>query len=318
MNPRNARRALAALVVAGTVTTGAVAQENKPDSLTIFTSLAGSSWYGIGAGMGEIFASEGVPSNPELGAGFSNVANVASGEGELGLTMVPAISVANKGEAPFGASIGNVYVIAGLSESLMHLAVSAEAGIDAIADLKGHSFITQPVGSITAVVFEKVAAASGLNLADVDLSRGSIDVQTGGMQDRRSDGMVSVATFPAAFISELASAVPVKLLSVSDAAFAALKTDFPGVGRAVIPANTYEGQTADVPTVSAKMVVIASDVMTEDEAYWVTKTLVENIDRVKKLHGSYAKLTPEAMATVPGVPLHPGAERYYREIGVLK
>lgn len=318
MQSRLTRRALAVLILACTVATGAAAQDMKPDNLTIFTSLAGSSWYGIGAGMGEIFASNGVPSNPELGAGFSNVANVASGEGELGLTMVPAVSVANKGEAPFSAPIENVYVIAGLSESLMHLVVGADDGIDRIPDLKGHPFITQPVGSITAVVFEKVAAASGLNLEDVKLSRGSIDVQTGGLQDRRSDGMVSVATFPAAFIGELASAVPIKLLGVPDEAFTALQDDFPGVGKAVIPANTYEGQTEDIPTVSAKMVVIASDAMTDDEAYWVTRTLVENIDRVRKLHGSYANLTPEAMATVPGVPLHPGAERYYREAGILK
>jgi TRAP-type uncharacterized transport system substrate-binding protein len=71
----------------------AVAQE-KPAQLTIFTSVSGSSWYGIGAGMAEIFSREGVPSNPELGAAISNIANVASGRGELGFTMTPAMTVA--------------------------------------------------------------------------------------------------------------------------------------------------------------------------------------------------------------------------------
>ncbi|MCV0378348.1 TAXI family TRAP transporter solute-binding subunit [Nitratireductor sp.] len=297
---------------------GTVAADAKPKQITIFTSLAGSSWYGIGAGMAEIFGSEGVNSSPELGAAFSNIANVAAGKGEMGLTMLPAISVAANGTAPFKSPITNVKVVAALSESYMHIAVNADKGINSVADLKGKPFVTQPPGAITALLFEEVLAANGLSTDALQLSRGSLDVQLGEMKDRRADGMVSVATFPAAFIAELSSAMPVKLLPVDDAAFEAINAKLPAVGRSTIPANTYEGQAEPVETISAKMVAVVPADMSDEDAYWIAKTLVENLEKMRTLHGSYRTLNAEAMATVPDTMLHAGAEKFYRESGALK
>ena len=289
----------------------------EPDQITIFTSVSGSSWYGIGAGMAEIFAQSGVPSNPELGAGLSNVANVASGQGELGFTMSPAITVARNGQAPFQEPVTNIAVIAALSESLMHIIANGERGITTVSDLTGRPFVTQPPGAITAVMFEEVLAAYGMNVDDIDMSQGSLTVQRDELRDRRSDGMVSVASFPSSWVQEIAATMPIDLVPVSDDAYQALHARMPTVGRAVIPAGSYEGQTDDVDTITATMIIVAAADMPEDDAYWITRALVENIDRVRGLHGSYADLTPAAMAEVPGGGLHPGAERYYREIGVL-
>ncbi|MCE8009527.1 TAXI family TRAP transporter solute-binding subunit [Aestuariivita sp.] len=294
----------------------AVAQE-APDQITIFTSVSGSSWYGIGAGMAEIFAEAGVPSNPELGAGLSNVANVASGQGELGFTMSPAITVALRGDEPFGTPVENVAVIAGLSLSLMHIIVDAEEGFGAVSDLAGHPFITQRPGSITAVVFEELLSVNGMSPEDLDISTGSLTEQRDGLRDRRSDGMVSIASYPSSWGAELATTVPVSFLPISDQEYEALSAQMPTVGRSVIVAGTYKGQDEDVPTVTAKMIVVGAADMPEEEAYWIARTLAENIESVRALHASYATLTVEDMANVPGGGLHPGAARYYREVGAL-
>lgn len=308
---------LAAALFSGALSLPATAQE-KPGSITIFTSVSGSSWYGIGAGMAEIFGREGVQSNPELGAALSNIANVAAGKGELGFTMSPAITVAKNGEPPFGMPVENVAVIARLDDSIMHIIVDGTEEIATVADLKGRPFVTQPPGSITAVVFERVLSAYGLSESDLKLSKGSLTEQTEAMKDRRSDGMVSIATHPSSWAAELASTVPIRLLPIPDEAFTKVVDGMPTIGRAVIPAESYEGQAEDVPTLSASMLVVGAADMPEEEAYWVTKALAENLDAVRALHASFTELTVEEMADVPGGGLHPGAERYYREIGALK
>lgn len=312
------RKTIIATIGAAALLGGTVAQVSaQPDQITIFTSVSGSSWYGIGAGMADIFAQAGVPSNPELGAGLSNVANVANGRGELGFTLSPAITVARNGQEPFQEPVTNVAVIAALSRSLMHIVVNGDRGIETVGDLSGRPFVTQPPGAITAVMFEEVLGAYGMGVDDLDLSQGSLTVQRDELRDRRSDGMVSVGTFPLGVVEELALSMPIRLLPVSEEAYEALHARMPTVGRGVIPAGSYEGQTDAIDTVTAAMVIIVVADMSEDDAYWITRTLVENIDRVRGLHGSYADLTPAGMADVPGGGLHPGAQRYYREIGVL-
>ena len=292
--------------------------EMKPKQLTIFTSVSGSSWYGIGAGMAEIFARQGVQSNPELGAALSNIANVAANKGELGFSMSPAITVAKNGEKPFGAPVTNVAVIAALSESLMHIIVDGEEGFETVGDLKGHPFVTQNPGSITAVVFTEVLKAYGLGESDLSLSKGSLTEQRDALKDRRSEGIVSIASFPSSCGAELASTIPIDRLPISDEAFSALKSRMPTAGRSMIPANSYKGQTKDVPTVSAMMILVAPADMSNDEAYWMAKTLAEQLESVRGLHASYAKLTVAQMADVPGDGLHPGAEKYFREVGALQ
>lgn len=300
-----------------TLSERALADEVRPDQITIFTSVAGSSWYGIGAGMADIFAQNGVPSNAELGAGLSNVANVAARKGELGLTMSPAVTVAALGRDPFKQPVTNVAVIAALSESLMHIMVNGDEDIETVADLQGRPFVTQPAGSITAVMFEEVLKAHSLEPEDLRLSKGSLTVQQDELKDRRADGIVSVASFPSSWIGELASTMPIRVLAISDTALGKIQESMPTVGRASMPVNTYKGQNEPVSTVTAKMVIVAAANMPDGHAYWITRSLVENLDKLRTLHASYADLTPEEMASVPGGGLHPGAEEYYREIGAL-
>lgn len=311
-------RIAALAVTACFAMTAVLHAEDKPRSLTIFTSVSGSSWYGIGAGMAEIFAKNGVPANPELGAGLSNVANVGYHKGELGFTVAPALTVAARGQAPFPEPIRNVQVVAGLSSSLMHVFVNRDAGIASFGDLAGRPFMTQRPGTISAIVFAEALKAAGLSDSDLKLSAGDLNEQTDAMKDRRVEGMISVASYPSSWGNELANTVPLTLLPVTDEAYATLKSDMPTLGRAVIRAGVYAGQDVDVPTVSAQMVVVAAADMAEGEAYWIARTLTENLDTLKTVHGSFHDLTVQDLANVAGGHLHPGAEKYYREIGALK
>ncbi|MDR2056415.1 MAG: TAXI family TRAP transporter solute-binding subunit [Desulfovibrio sp.] len=296
----------------------AASVQAKPKQVTIFTSLAGSTWYAIGAGMAKIFASYDVNANAELGAAVSNIVNVVNGKGEIGFTLTAAVSLAQNGVPPFREKITNVTSILGLAPSYLQIATPKADNIMTIRDLAGKKFVTQPKGAITAEVFSRVLKAYGMGDNDLNLSRGSLDVQIDQMKDRHTGGMVSLGSFPAGFFTELANNVPLRMLPVSDEAYKKLAAEVPGLARAVIPANTYNGQDVDVPTVLSKLSLVVSADMPEEDAYWLTKTLVTHGDEIRALHSSYKELTNEDFATIPGVPLHPGAARYYREIGALK
>ena len=290
----------------------------KPKQVTIFTSLAGSSWYGIGAGMAKIIADSGTPSNAELGAAFSNIMNVANEKGEIGLTMTAAVSMAENGDKPFPNKINNVVGLIGLSSSYLHIATPKSKNIMTVPELKGRRFVTQPRGAITAEVMKRTLKGYGMDLSDLQLSRGGLSVQIEQMKDRRADGMVSVATFPAGFFMELANTIPLRFLPVSDEVYKELSASMPGLSRTYIPANTYNGQDEDVPTLMAKMVAVVNADMPEEDVYWITKTLMDNKEKVCGLHASYKNLTFTDFATLPGMKLHPGAERYFKEIGAIK
>ena len=103
-----------------------------------------------------------------------------------------------------------------------------------------------------------------------------------------------------------------------ECAFQRLKKINAGFVRTKIPANTYKGQTEDVLTVGAPTIYISRDDLPDDVAYKIVKILAENIKDVNAVHASLKNLTPEKMATVSGLDLHPGAEKFYREAGLLK
>lgn len=305
---------LAAALAAASVP--AVAQDT-PHSLTIMSGAQGGSWYGMGAGLAQLFIEEGVRTSPEVGGGISNVAMVATGQASMGFSMTIVPRMARLGMAPFTESYENVYAIAQLAPSVVHIVVSKDSGVESVADLAGKAFATQPVGNVTTEAFKAVLAANGLDEDDLDLTRGNQGFGASEMKDRRVAGFTATTSPPSPAFADVAQSLDVRFLSIDDETFAALQAENAGFTRGVIPAGTYNGQDEDVMTANTAMVIVTSDHVSDDHAYFIARTLGENIDEIRKIHQSWADLTLEDLADVNGVELHPGAARYYREKGVL-
>ena len=315
---RTSRILAAALLAAGLAATPALAQEAKaPGQLTIFSGPQGGSWYAMGGGMAQLFSEAGVRSSAEVGAGISNVVVVSQGRGELGYTMSIVPAMAAKGEEPFQAPIKNVYGLANLGDNYIQILVRDDTGIEDVSGLKGQKFGSQPVGAVTAVALESVLKAYGLFEGDVEITRGSQSYGANETKDRRIVGYTATSNPPTPSFVEVAETIDSHFLPISDEAFESLKADNSGFVRASIPAGTYRGQDEDVPTASTALILMSSDAMTDDEAYWVTKTLAENIDKLQAMHAGMREITVKDMAQVVGLELHPGARRYYEEVGAL-
>lgn len=296
----------------------AVAQQGMaPSQLTIFSGPQGGSWYAMGGGMAQLFSEEGVRANAEVGAGISNVVVVAQGRGELGFTMSIVPDMAAKGEEPFPEPITDIYGLANLGDNYVQLLVRAGIGVEQVSDLKGKAYGSQPVGSVTAVALEAVLKAYGLNDGDVEIVRGSQTYGANETKDRRIAGYTATSNPPTPSFIEVSETLDSIFLPISDEAFAQLKAGNSGFVRNEIPAGTYKGQDTAVPTASTALILMSGKQMTDDEAYWVVKTLAENVDRLGAMHAGMRGITVQDMAQVVGIELHPGARKYYEEVGAL-
>lgn len=296
----------------------AFAQEGTaPSQLTIFSGPQGGSWYAMGGGMAQLFSEQGVRANAEVGAGISNVVVVAQGRGELGFTMSIVPDMAAKGLEPFPEPITDIYGLANLGDNFVQLLVRTGTGIEQVSDLKGHAFGSQPVGSVTAVALAAVLNAYGLSEDDIEIVRGSQTHGANETKDRRIVGYTATSNPPTPSFIEVSETLDTKFLPISDEAFAQMKAGNAGFVRNEIPAGTYKGQDAAIPTASTALILMSGKQMTDDEAYWVVRTLAENVDRLGAMHAGMRGITVQDMAKVVGIELHPGARRYFEEVGAL-
>lgn len=307
------------LALATTFSAAALAAEGtKPAKVTISVGNQGTPWSVVGAAISQLMAKEGIKSNTELGGGLSNVVTVSNNRTNTGFTMAAVLPMAYEGAKPFPKKIDNVRGIGAFMINTTHVMLRKNAGVTDFAGLKGKPFATQPVGNVTTLAFQLLLEANGLSEKDLNISRGGQNFGANQLKDRKVVGFTATTGIPSAAFIDAAQTMDIMFLPVSDEALAKVQKMNSGFVRGDIPANTYNGQTAAVNTMATRSMLITNTSVTDDEAYFITKTIVENLDTIRKVHGSVRTLTPEFMARPPAIELHPGAKRYYVEKGYLK
>ena len=289
----------------------------KPKQVTISVGNPGTPWSVVGAAISQIMAKEGVKSNTELGGGLSNVVTVSANRTNTGFTMAAVLPMAYAGEKPFPKPIDNVRAIGSFMTNAFHVLVRKDAGVTSVEELRGKPFATQPIGNVTTLAFQIMLQAYGLSEADLKISRGGQNFGANQLKDRKVAGFTATTGYPAAAFLDAAQTIDSVFLGVNDSALAKVQGINGGFVRFTIPANVYSGQTEPVNTMATQSMLITNTGVTDDEAYFITKTIVENLEEIKKVHGSVKHLTPEFMANPPAIELHPGAKRYYMEKGYL-
>jgi len=149
--------------------------------------------------------------------------------------------------------------------------------------------------------------------------RGSYAEQAGAFKDRNVDGTFTFLALPGASVTEASVGRNLRLLAFPKPLLQHLASF--GLGEGPIPAGTYpKAANGNEPVLSATMgtTITVNARMSNDTAYLLAKTLNDNVDRVRKIHGSLADYDPSKGHLYLGVTLHPGAEKYYREKGWLK
>lgn len=287
-------------------------------TLSFVTGDSGGSWYGIGAGLAEVFQKGGVKVSVEIGGGISNVVAVARGDSEIGMTNGFVVPMAKVGEPPFKEKISGVMGLAVFSVSVVQVPVLADSGIKSYQELKGQKYCLLPLSASSTIAFQKVLAAFGMSEDDTKFSRGNLGYCVQQMKDRKVIGTAAATAMPVGSYSELAASLPIRFLPIDAATFERVKANNPAFVPVTMPAGVYKGVEANVPTVGTQALLIGGKALSDDDAYKIVKSMAANLAQTRAVHSDMKGITAESMAAVAGLEMHPGAARYYREIGVLK
>lgn len=288
--------------------------------LVFATGPAGGSWYPVGAAMGEFWRTElGLIVHVEQGGGEANIRGVNAGNYDLGFSQSMAAFNASNALGPFkGDPHTNFLGLAVLYPNVQQQVVWADSDIYTIDDMKGKAISPGPLGFTGETIASLILEQHSLTYADMAKTEhvGYSDA-IALLRDRHIDVFWPSTLVPAPSITEASVMGPgVRIVPLSDATVAALEALNPGLLRHIIPANSYRGQTEDVQTIQTPTIVIVRSDLPEELVYQLTKSLVENRDALIAVSSALEDFTAETAPLGMGVDLHPGAMRYYKEIGV--
>jgi TRAP transporter TAXI family solute receptor len=309
-------RTLAAAACAACLATPAAAQQ-----VTLMTGPQGGSWVPLGGALKAMWekAVPGLQIQVTPGAGIANVRGVDEGKAQIGFANSSTTVDGLAGRAPYPKAVKNVCQVANLYPQYFQVVALADAKVASFADFKGKTLVTQPKGNTAEILTELVLQANGLNyqsLAKTNFQASYTDAVSL-MKDGHAEVFTLGTTAPASAIMDLASARDVTLVPVDDKTMATLKQANPGYNRLVIKAGTYPKQAQDVPAIGYSTHIVAACNLPEETVYRMTKAMAENVDAMSAVVKPIGGLTAKEMATDIGVPLHKGAERFYKEKGVI-
>lgn len=312
------RRGLLVTVLLFVMGIAAVAGAADPKYLRIGTASLGGNYFPMGAAIGVLIEEKipGVKATPQATGGSSfNLVAMEEGEQELALCQGPAVAEAvKKGESTRARTIVNY------NSTPQHILVRKASNIKSLADFKGKRIEVIAAGDgieTTTKLFMEILGIGWDNIEPVysgNRVQASSDFKTGAV-----DGIIDATGVGAAWIGDImGDGSDFELISLSDEEIEKISSARKEFSVAKIPANSYRGQPEEVKTVGNWVVVVAREDLSDDLVYSITKQIVENRDFLKERHNYFKDVAAKNIVGAVIAPLHPGAEKYYKEAGVLK
>ncbi|MHB1420400.1 MAG: TAXI family TRAP transporter solute-binding subunit [Bacillota bacterium] len=204
--------------------------------------------------------------------------------------------------------------------TFINFVVRADSDISSLADLKGKRVGTGEPGSMTSQNMPRILSAYNINMDDIKAFPLSFSEQIQSLKDGKLDVIVYNRSWPDPPLVDLNKTIQIRFLSIDDEHWQKLSQAAPKdyFARVVLKANTYQGQTKDLPQAGVTLQWVCTKEIPDDVVYEVVKTFFENkASDADAVHRLVRETTPQ-LAVVPApAPLHPGAERYFKEKGWL-
>jgi TRAP transporter TAXI family solute receptor len=249
-----------------------------------------------------------------------NVSMCQTGDIDIGMANCDSLYAAYNGEMSYADSgQQDIQEVAALYESQLHVFVTEKSGITDISQLKGKKVCVGSQGTSYLFVNEALLEAYGISIDDIEpyymdyaesaeaLANGDIDAafQTGG--------------YPIAGIQQSASSTAFRMLPVDEDVIASLTEEYPFISTTEIPAGTYEKQANEdaVSTLGYMTCLFCSSKADDDQIYAFVKLMMENLDSYQDTNDATRQISPDTIAT-EYIPFNAGAERYYKEAGLLE
>ena len=291
--------------------------------ISIAAGPAGGSYYPLSVGMSEIIRKNITGAKVDVvntGGSTENTTMVGAGECEIGITNGDTAYEGFTGTGRYaGRKLPNIRVLyAGIAGGPLHAVVGQASGIKSYAHLKGKKIALGPQGNTTGFLTLELLKHYGIQKQDLRLSYLNFDEGIQALQDGQVDVTTIIGALPLPSVKQLATfgRFAFDLISIEEDKAQVFRKDNPFFNVIKIPAAMY-GLGHEVKTLSSTNIVIVNAKLSEDVAYRVTKSIFENLSMMHSAHPSGRAIKLEN-AAIDYLPMHPGAEKYFREKGIKK
>lgn len=311
-------RTLAAAGAALSLSFAAQAQE----FVNVLTGGTSGVYYPMGVALSQIYgkALPGAKTSVQATkASSENLNLLQAGRGEIAFTLGDALNEAWKGneEAGFKTPLKKLRTVAAIYPNYIQIVANADSGIKTLADLKGKRVAVGAPKSGTELNARDIFKGAGMSykdLAKVEYLPFGESVEL--IKNRQLDATLISAGLGVAAVRDLAAAM--KIVVVPIPAEVVTKIGEAAYQTGTVPANTYGGQTEAVSTVAIQNFLVTHEGVSTDTVYKMTKAMFDSLPELHAAHAAAKAISKENAAKAPPVPLHPGAEKYYKEVGLIK
>lgn len=317
------KAALAAVAIVGAA---CAASAQQRIFFGIATGGTGGTYYPLGGMLAQVLSNNAAIDGKKLAAtaetGNASVANaklLARGEIESAFVAADILDAAFKGENQFkDGAVKNLRALGALYPETVQLVVRADSGVTKFADLKGKSVSSGSPGSGQWQLLGDLLAAHGMKREDVKEDFSSFAQSVDKIKDGNLVATLITAGTPTSSVADLAFGHPIRVVPLDGPEIEAMKKKQPYYASVTLEGNTYKGQTEPVKTLAVMAIWATHDKLPDDVAYAVTKAAYENTETLGKVHVQGKNISPQNAMQSVSIPLHPGAEKYFREKGIVK
>ena len=276
--------------------------------------LAGT-YYPIGGAIANIITKfvPGVELTAEsTGASVANLKMARQGEVDFLMGASNTSFAAYTGNTPFDEAVTNIRGVAALYPETFQFITRKGSGINSVNDLKGKRVVVGAPGSGTERTVKLVLSMYGITYDDLTPEFLSFSEGVTALKDRTVDCAVVGSGLPTA------ASMDISLIPIDKEIYEKFSKDYPFLGSNIIPAGLYNGVNEDVFTVASPALLSVREDISEDVVYEVVKAIFEHLDILVETHAQGKNIKLETALNGMSIPLHPGAEKYYKEAGLLK
>jgi uncharacterized protein len=289
------------------------------EQLSIATGGTGGVYYPMGGGLAEVINNnvEGFSATAEVtGASVENMGLIATGDADLALALADTVQQAYEGTGRFeGQQLPMVRGLASMYANMIHIVALESSGITSLEDLRGRRVSVGAPGSGTEVNADAILSANGITYDDIEEQRLNFNETADALANGDIDaGFWSVGA-PTSSILNLSTTNSIVIIELTEEEMAAAIAADPVMSMTTLPGGSYTGIDEDITVLGIPNVLAVSSEMPDDLAYAITRAMFENIADLQAVHPAANETTVEFTMSATPVPLHPGAIRYYEEIG---
>ncbi|MBE6680903.1 MAG: TAXI family TRAP transporter solute-binding subunit [Ruminococcaceae bacterium] len=299
-------------------------EDERGEALIVATGGNSGTYYAYGMAMAHVISDEtGIELDVQsTGASKANIQLIRAGEADVAMVQNDVMYYAYTGINHFdGEMYRGFSVLATLYPELVQIVARKDSGITTVSDLAGKRVSVGDAGSGTELNAKHILGACGIDIEN-DIEKYNFDFgkSADALKEGTVDAFFCVAGIPTTAITELAISHEIVVVSVDDYVYNNLYDDYQFYTQQTIPAGTYKGVDKDIKTVAVMATYIVDNDLDEETVYEFTKALFEKKDDIADAHAKGDELDVEtAINGIPEeVPIHPGAEKYYKEAGIIR